>query len=84
MSSESNHLALCKPMQSLVDFFESGGYKIIEKRMQDYHFHELYIKMQGKDKRMMDNVTIPDISRVQGENIFICACHWSMLEVEIK
>ncbi|MEA5460199.1 hypothetical protein VB796_14170 [Arcicella sp. LKC2W] len=67
----------CEPVNRLVNELLEKGFVIIEQRMEDYHFHQLYIKLQG-------NIDLLNLCRIDGfssvENKFICECHWSTIE----
>lgn len=67
----------CEPVTRLVNELLEKGFVIIEQRMEDYHFHQLYIKLQG-NLSLVDSYSVDGFSRV--ETKFICNCHWSVIE----
>jgi hypothetical protein len=68
----------CEPVTRLVNELLEKGFVIIEHRMEDYHFHQLYIKLQG-NLSLVDSYSVDGFSRV--DNKFICSCHWSVIEI---
>ncbi|PWK28362.1 hypothetical protein LV89_01146 [Arcicella aurantiaca] len=68
----------CEPVTRLVNQLLEKGFVIVEKRIEDYHFHQLYLKLQG-NLTLVDSYSVDGFARV--ENTFICNCHWSSLEV---
>lgn len=68
----------CKPIALTIKILKDLGFTIIEQKLADHHFNELYIKMSG------------DISAISGKafvgmhqvkNNLICDCHWSTIEL---
>jgi hypothetical protein len=70
----------CMPIKSIIELLEQNNFKIFEEKISDYHFNEYYIKMQGKYSENIDKINIENITK--GNNMFICACHWSTIELE--
>jgi hypothetical protein len=75
-----DNIAVCKPINELVTFFSKNGFVILERKVNDYHFHEVFIKMK--------NNTSVDLEQINFENIihpkpmvFCCICHWSCVEI---
>jgi hypothetical protein len=77
---EINNVKVCNPIETLINLLSENGFKVIEKELSDYHFHEMNIKIAGNIKEPLPNVEIEGITR-HSENLFICACHWSRVEV---
>ena len=42
------NIKVCDPITVLIRYLENIGFKIVESKISDYHFHEVYIKMSGK------------------------------------
>lgn len=73
-----DHCRACEPITRLVNQLSEKGFVIVEQRLEDYHFHQLYIKIQG-NLNLVDAYSVDGFSRV--ENKFICECHWSTVEI---
>lgn len=50
---------MCKPIAALVQSLHHLGFTTIEQKVSDYHFSELYIKMNGKQSIEIDTINIP-------------------------
>ena len=74
------NIKVCDPITVLIRYLENIGLKIVESKISDYHFHEVYIKMSGKKTNDIDTISINNIQRYS-ERIFVCSCHWSMVEL---
>ena len=37
----------CEPVNRLIDILLRNGFEMIEQRLDDYHFHQLYFKLRG-------------------------------------
>jgi hypothetical protein len=68
----------CEPVNRLIGTLLENGFEIIEQRLDDYHFHQLYFKLQGRCI-LLEILPSEGFSR-QG-NKYICDCHWSTIEV---
>lgn len=68
---------VCQPINKLLDFMEASGYKIIEEKLADYHFKEMYFKVHGGKTGIPTFEKITKIS----SNKFTCECHWSTVEI---
>ncbi|SCC06947.1 AraC family transcriptional regulator [Gilliamella intestini] len=77
---EVEDIKVCEPISILVNIFLNHGFKIIEQKVTDYHFHELYFKLEGKYFGGIDNINVDKIIR-HNTNIFLCSCHWSIVEL---
>ena len=74
------NIKVCNPIKTLIQYLENKGFRIVEFKITDYHFHEVYIKMSGKKTNDIDTISINNIQRYS-ERIFVCSCHWSMVEL---
>jgi len=71
----------CEPIASLVNDLVNHDCKIIEQKLNDYHFHEMYIKLQGSKKSLENmKINIENIEKID-ENKYACSCHWSTVEI---
>ena len=68
----------CEPINEFIETLLDGGFKIIEQKIEDYHFHQLYFKLEGKLKGL-ENTERKGFKRI--ENKFICECHWSTVDL---
>ena len=59
------------------------GFEILEQKVNDYHFHEVYLKMKGNMEHIKTLSEIKEINKVDDHD-FACACHWSVVEVISK
>lgn len=50
---------MCEPIAALVQSLHHLGFTTIEQKVSDYHFSELYIKMNGKQSIEIDTINIP-------------------------
>jgi hypothetical protein len=69
----------CEPVSRLINELLEKGFVIVEQRMEDYHFHQLYLKLRG-NTNLVDSYLVDGFSRI--EQKFICNCHWSTIEIE--
>lgn len=71
----------CTPINELIHGLEKNGFKVIESRLEDYHFHQLYLRV---------NTTIENAKKLniegltEKDNFLICDCHWSRIEFETE
>ena len=79
---EINNVIVCNPIETLINLFSENGFKVIEKELSDYHFHEMYIKMAGNIEQRLPNIEIEGITRHSKK--YICTCHWSTVELVNK
>jgi len=63
----------------LIKIVLDHGFKIIEQKVNDYHFHELYFRLEGKYFKEIDSITIDKITTQK--KIFSCSCDWSIIEL---
>lgn len=67
----------CTPVNRLLNEIIAKGYSVINSKIEDYHFHQLYFKVNAK----IDLVKEIDISGFTlNDNFLICDCHWSRIE----
>ena len=67
----------CAPVNRVLYEIKVKGYIVLDSKIEDYHFHQLYFKVNAK----IDLVKEIDISgfTLKG-NFLICDCHWSRIE----
>ena len=68
----------CEPVNRLICTLLENGFEIIEQRLDDYHFHQLYFKLYGSGI-LLEIVDSEGFLR-EG-NKYICNCHWSTVEM---
>ena len=73
-------IKVCDPIATLVRELKKMGFETVEQKVNDYHFHEVYIKMLGNVDEKLNKLKIDKISRDDNNN-FSCTCHWSIVEV---
>ena len=78
-----DNVIVCNPIEKIVNLLTESGFDIVEKKLNDYHFNEMYIKMEGNIDKCSANVEIEGITR-HSNNLFICTCHWSRVEIVDK
>lgn len=71
---------VCDPIEKLITILIEKNYIMKESRISDFHFHELYFKMQSLIKNSIDDIEIDKIKRVDSTT-FSCTCHWSIVEL---
>ena len=71
---------VCEPIESLVDYLVNNGCEVIEQKVSDYHFHEVFIKMQSSDLSKLNGTFIEGINLVE-DSTYSCSCHWSIVEI---
>lgn len=72
---------VCEPISKLVNELEDKGYIAIESGISDFHFHEVFIKMnESPTKPKRDCIEIERIEKIQ-MNIYMCTCHWSTVTI---
>jgi len=73
---------VCKPISELIVYLQENGFEIIEQKIEDFHFHQLYFKLFGR-KDILDISQIKNIKQYSPTR-FICKCHWSIVDIIIK
>lgn len=68
----------CEPVNRLIDILLGNGFEMIEQRLDDYHFHQLYFKLRGSG--ILLEVLPSEGFSIEGGK-YICNCHWSMVEL---
>ena len=82
---EINGIKTCEPIECLVGYLKEHDFLITEQRIEDSHFNELYIKMIGYYFQELDNIKRKGIEKtVKINNAYICDCHWSIVQLELK
>lgn len=74
------NIEVCQPLVNLVEFLINQGARVVEKRVHDYHFREIYVKMNGVG---FEGVSVAGIGKVK-PNRYVCECHWSTVEIVEK
>ncbi len=68
----------CEPVNRLIAMLLENGFEVIEQRLDDYHFHQLYFKLQGNlvflKRKSFEGFT-------KKKHIYFCDCHWTAVEV---
>jgi hypothetical protein len=68
----------CEPVNRLISILLENGFEIIEQRLEDYHFHQLYFKMKGNldflKRKSFEGFT-------KKKHSYFCDCHWTTVEV---
>ncbi|TND10694.1 MAG: hypothetical protein FD123_336 [Bacteroidetes bacterium] len=78
--TEIDKVPLCKPIKEFLEMAEENGYKIVEQKLRDYHFHELYFKIKPES---IHSEKLKEIEGIQMHETgqFFCNCHWSTVEI---
>ena len=79
-SNYVEQIQICRPIKEFLELCERKGFVIIEKRVSDFHFHELYFKIEGVQSDILLS-TIPKGVQKFNENKYYCNCHWTMVEI---
>ncbi len=67
----------CDPVKRLIHALSQQGYNVLESKLEDYHFHQLYFKADAP-MDIARKLKIGDFS--EKDNYLICKCHWSRIE----
>jgi hypothetical protein len=67
----------CEPVNRLVNEIIEKGFEIVESKLEDYHFKQLYFKVNANEVIIKDLDT-SGFSQV--DRFLICNCHWSRIE----
>lgn len=70
----------CKPIEILLDTLINNGFKVIESKVSDFHFHEVFIRLKGENANAIKKIDIDKIKKVDNKT-FSCECHWSIVEI---
>lgn len=74
-------IKVCNPIESLLNILLEKGFVIIESKVSDFHYHELYFKLLGNYTDELEQINIDKIKKIDHNN-FSCTCHWSIVELE--
>lgn len=69
---------ICNPVSELLDKVIICGFDITEKRIDDYHFHQLYFKVNTQLINVLQELDLTNM-KIIGNKIF-CNCRWSTIE----
>ena len=61
---------VCKPISALLDLLLKKGFKIVEQKISDYHFHELYFKLNHGTEDL-ETVEIEGIEKLNNNNCLL-------------
>ena len=75
-----DQVEVCEPIKALVEYLTENGCETVEQKVSDYHFHEVYIKMQSDNLKQLDGTFIKNIEKVDNTS-YSCSCHWSIVEI---
>lgn len=78
---EIDKVKVCKPIEALVEVLQNSGFEIVESKISDYHFHEVFIKLKGKNTDVIRNISIQKIKNID-DKTFACDCHWSVVKLD--
>ncbi len=81
MSRYVDKCEVCPPIEKLLNYLKNKGMTVEEMRVEDYHFHELYVKISGNKNELTEEIKINKIKKVS-DTIFMCECHWSIVAIE--
>lgn len=73
-------IPVCDPIEKLIKILIEKNYIIKESSVSDFHFHELYFKMQSVHKINLEKIAVEKINLVE-PSTFCCSCHWSIVEI---
>jgi hypothetical protein len=73
-----DNIPICKPIKFFLELVESHGGSIIEQKISDYHFHELFFKVNNFQNKDVKNIEGIEMLR---DGIYYCTCHWSTVEI---
>ena len=77
---EVDSCPVCDPVQRVVEHLLARRFHIVDQRISDPHFKQVYIYLRGLP--CDDLPAAPDMVRV--ENKYICDCHWSTVEFDVE
>jgi hypothetical protein len=75
-----DNIEICNPVETLIKFLLRNGFVIVDKKISDFHFHELFIKMSGEYFSGIEDIHIDGITQID-DKTFSCSCHWSIVEI---
>jgi hypothetical protein len=68
----------CEPVNRLIHDLKKHKFRLIEQRLEDYHFLQLYFKLKG-DITAIEKISVEGFTKKDHQ--FICDCHWSTIEI---
>ncbi|XUA20898.1 hypothetical protein ACQVA2_09135 [Citrobacter sp. OP27] len=71
-----DNIEVCNPIVELVKLLEAYDYTIIEEKVSDYHFNEVFIKMKSNTSKKLLYINMANITQPE-QGLFCCGCHWS-------
>ena len=79
MYMQIENIKVCNPITTLIQYLENKGFRIVEFKITDYHFHEVYIKMSGE---RTDDMSAPLYVLAIGQrlNLFMIKTHVNHLK----
>ncbi len=73
-----NNCAICEPISNFLNTLVQNDFVILEKQVEDPHFHQLYFKLKG-DLSKTKNINTDFL--IHKDGIYLCECHWSRIEL---
>jgi hypothetical protein len=71
----------CEPVNRLIGVLLKNDFEISEQRLEDYHFHQLYFKLQG-NLSFLKRKSFKGFSKKKHR--YFCNCHWTTVEIVSK
>ena len=72
------NIPLCQAISEFLEMLENKGCIIVDKKISDYHFHELSFKVSCKK---MESISNNHALIINKNGSFLCKCHWSLIEI---
>ncbi|MCS6823555.1 MAG: hypothetical protein NZ529_04605 [Cytophagaceae bacterium] len=69
--------AACNPINRLINQLNDKGIEVVESKLEDYHFHQLYFKINASIE-VTNDMSLDDLTK--RDNFIVCDCHWSRVE----
>lgn len=83
MTFTVDNIKACEPVNTLLTVLQEKGFEIVQSKVGDYHFNELYFFLKSERKNIrLDDIDIFNIGR-HSQKMFYCKCHWSMVEISL-
>jgi hypothetical protein len=67
----------CEPITATINLLQKHGYKKLEAHLEDFHFHQLYFKVDAHTASLETFITT---GVTRKDDFIICDCHWSRIE----
>lgn len=78
-----DNIKACEPINTLLRVLQDKRFEIIESKVGDYHFNELYFSLKANRQNIqLDDIDIFNIGRYSAHT-FYCKCHWSLVEISV-